>query len=366
MDAVWLTDAAGDNDGRTIEAWQGRAHWYRSVIAAVRRIMPDVVWLQHGTFLYGGGILAPWKPGRVVRALRQAGLTCVVEMHDVRSLAQVDSRFIRRRGYAGPESLWRIGLRLLVRNLAARSDLIIVHDERSRAALIREYGIETAKVRRVPHLPFERIPGERAEARRRLGLPAEACVLLFFGYAGDTKGLDELAEAMRLLSAEKDAPPILLVMASGMNPHLSEKRAYRAQYDRWRCEFSALPNARWVGFLPENSIDAYFVAADALIAPYTEAFGSSGPIARALSFPMPILVSAEAAPDGFPKELTFKALPHEIAGAIQRFAADESLRRRLFLSAVDAAQAVADTSYQSIIAELETRTAKRLLTENRR
>ncbi|MEZ4485090.1 MAG: glycosyltransferase [Syntrophotaleaceae bacterium] len=127
---------------------------------------------------------------------RLLGFKLVATVHDVEAFAQGLSReTFERCGYA----------------LAHR---IIVHNRFSKQALVRRYEALEPRISIIPHGNYlDAVPKliDPLIGRERLGVTAEAQILLFFGQIKRVKGLDVLLDAMALV-AEKH-PRALLVIA---------------------------------------------------------------------------------------------------------------------------------------------------------
>lgn len=325
-------ESAEAGDPRVLAVWDRSHRWVAQIAAVVRQLNPDVVWFQHANFLYGKGLVGAVSATAMAAQVRRLRIPLVVEMHDVRSLREIDAAFVQRNKYRLPARILRMGLRFVVRSLARSSTVLIVHEERARNALESDYGVASRHIAVVPHLLFDVKLSDRTTARRLLGLPDDRTILLFFGYASAYKGLDELFRAMESVNATLAGKRVFLLMVSGKNPHLANDRGYLECYTKWQSSFAGLRNARWDGFVAESRISLYFSAADGVILPYTEVFASSGPVMRALSYSKPALLSRMVAPPEFPSDLTFEPRDVEIARAIGRFVEDENFRQLLQLS----------------------------------
>jgi glycosyltransferase involved in cell wall biosynthesis len=99
-------------------------------------------------------------------------------------------------------------------------------------------------------------PGDKAEARRRLGLPAEQKVLLWVGRMVPVKGLDVLLKALTLLPP--DEAPLTVLVGDG-----AERRALEA------AARSGLPQGavRFVGGVPHAELPSWYRAADLMVLP---------------------------------------------------------------------------------------------------
>ncbi len=142
-------------------------------------------------------------------------------------------------------------------------------------------------------------PPPRAEARRRLGLPPEAPVLLFFGFVRRYKGLDVLLEAMPAIRAA--LPDVQLLVAG----------EFYEPTDRYRTRIWELGLSSCVRlhdrYIPEAEVAWYFSAADLVVQPYLSAT-QSGIVPMAFHFERPVVVTAVG---GLPE-----VVPHEVAGFV--------------------------------------------------
>src|SRR5262249_55929097 len=137
-----------------------------------------------------------------------------------------------------------------------------------------------------PHGPLlEQIqPIERQAARRRLGLPPDAEIVLFAGLIEPYKGLADLIAAFGPLAARR--PAARLVVAGKPNepfePYCRQLRAL-GLLDR-----SVLD----LRFLPEAELAAYLCAADVVALPYRETT-ASGLLFAARRFGCPVVATNE-------------------------------------------------------------------------
>jgi glycosyltransferase involved in cell wall biosynthesis len=331
-DLVYVTDRSVPPrlaNSHIMPVWNLSWAWPWQVLRAVERLQADLVWLQHSHFLYGRNLLGFARPITLLRLLHSRGIPALIELHDVRSLKEVDRAFARREGYALPPNVLRAGLRVAVRMLTARSTIIIVHSHPARDVLLAEYGVPAERVRVVSHVLYRSHPVDRMTARRYLDLPALRNIFLFFGYAAPYKGLDVLAGALRLIDARPVREKLYLVLAAGRNPHLAGSAAYEARYAAWHAAFQSLTNARWVGFIRDDQVPAYFSACDAVVLPYTESFAASGPLSLALAYERPVILSRALRDDAADLSLLCDATPTGIADGLERFVEDADFRRRL-------------------------------------
>lgn len=181
-----------------------------------------------------------------------------------------------------------------------------------------------ASIHQVRHPAVERF-GEavpRDEARVALGLPADAPVLLFFGFVRHYKGLHVLLDAMPSVLGR--IPDARLVVAGEFYDDEAPYRA-RAELLGDAVRFDA-------DYIPNEHVGLYFSAADVVVQPYVSAT-QSGVAQLAFQFGRPVITTdvgglAEAVPDG---EAGLVVPPEDagsLASAIVRFF-DDDLAERL-------------------------------------
>ena len=223
----------------------------------------------------------PLWPGldrRSLVRLRRRGVRTVVTVHNP------ERRFgePRRAGRLEP--------------LLAGADAVVVHSAAALAAVGARLG-SGARVHEVPLAIPHAAPGadlDRHEARRRLGLPAEAPLALFFGLWRPYKGLDLLLDAFAAVATEVPRARLLVAGAPRMSTESIERRARRE------------PLAGRVvlepRYLSDEEIDLRFAAADVVVLPYLAA-SQSAVLARALGYARAVIASrvgglAEMVQDG--------------------------------------------------------------------
>ncbi len=171
---------------------------------------------------------------------------------------------------------------LLVRDQLA---VLFVHTERIKDAVLDTLGTGRLADRFVvvPDPVYVPDPGASKQAcRRRLGLPQERLVLLFFGQLRGAKGPDLLLEAANYL------PPEVLVVFAGaaMNSSsLNWEQEVRTRRLDGRVRLD-------LGRVPDELVPVYFQAADAVVLPYRRSFlGTSGVLGRAAGAQKPVIAT---------------------------------------------------------------------------
>ena len=179
-----------------------------------------------------------WLSGKVGAAVKERwGVPLVQSMH---TLGMVKNAALANGDAAEPDERIRGELEVV-----AAADRLIANTAEEARQLTRLYGADPAKVQTVnPGADLSVFtpggPHGRAEARRRLGIAADAAVLLFVGRVQPLKGPDVvLRAAARLLEMDPGLRSTLQVVlvggpsgASGTRRPRPDARACRAPGDR--------------------------------------------------------------------------------------------------------------------------------------
>lgn len=234
------------------------------------------------------------------------------------------ARLVRRRGAkvvcvvdnAIPHER-RPGDLALGRYVLGACDGLIVMSEKVRADVAR-LGVE-APVRYVAHPVYDGFgPAVSSdEARRRLGLPLDAPVFLFFGFIRRYKGLHVLLDAVP--DVLRRVPAARVVVAGEF---YADEEALRAQ---------VAPLAEAVrldaDYIPDDRVSLYFCAADAVVQPYVTAT-QSGVAQIAFYYGRPVITTdvgglAEIVPDGEAGLVVPPENPAALADALVRFVEED-------------------------------------------
>ncbi len=192
-------------------------------------------------------MLATWAYPDVVAASRLAaalGIPLVAKLHgsDINELA------------GGP---WR--RRLIAAALRSAARVIAVSS--SLKAKTEALGVPAHRIEVIPNGVDADVfaPRDRAECRRRLGLPVDEPFVLFIGNLVPVKGLDDLLEAMWRCRAQEAAKPFRLVLI-GDGP-------LRAEIQRRADSVGLRGRVVLAGAKPHEEIPVWLGACDALCLP---------------------------------------------------------------------------------------------------
>jgi glycosyltransferase involved in cell wall biosynthesis len=240
--------------------WHRKSDWVSEISAAAVDANASVVHIQHEQGILGQDDRLP----RLVGLLRDRGIRSVVTLHSV-----YDTR----------------GARAFHQRLAC--DRIIVHQQTGMASVLAAQGVPSERVEVIAHgTPALDLP-DQAAARELLGLPKDKTIVLFFGFIHTGKKLHVALRAFERIRV----PNAYFVIAG----HIREDNVFQRIYARWlrrqmrrgiaehRIEFRS-------GFQPVEHKPAYYAAADLVVMPHMQAYGSaSGVMHEALSARRPIV-----------------------------------------------------------------------------
>jgi D-inositol-3-phosphate glycosyltransferase len=154
--------------------------------------------------------------------------------------------------------------------LVQGADAIVAPAERERDNLIRFYRAPERKIVIIPcgvNLKLFQ-PGDRADSRRRLGIPPDRRVVLFVGRFAALKGVDALLEAAADLAQR--ISDLQLVLVGGDGPESAGLRSLTRL-----TETLGLRDRVWFpGRIEQDRLPVYYSASDLLVLPsHYESFG---------------------------------------------------------------------------------------------
>jgi glycosyltransferase involved in cell wall biosynthesis len=138
----------------------------------------------------------------------------------------------------------------------------------------------------VPHPLYDNF-GEQIskdEARKKLDLPVDQKIILFFGFIRKYKGLDILLDAMKILKDQQPSPHIKLLIAGEF---YGDRKPYDTQIDQLGIKDDLILRT---DFIADSEVKYYLCAADVVVQPYRDAT-QSGVTPLAYYFEKPMIVT---------------------------------------------------------------------------
>jgi glycosyltransferase involved in cell wall biosynthesis len=292
----------------------------------------DLVCLQHEYGIFGGP-----AGSHILRLLRRLKMPVVTTLHTI--LREPDAN-----------------QRMVMDEIAALSDRLIVMSEHSSRLLQEVFGVQEGKIDVIPHgvpdLPF----GDPNYHKDSSGTEGKA-VLLTVGLLSQNKGIERVIEALPRIVAEH--PEAVYVIVGATHPHIR-----RREGDQYRLQLQAL--ARKLGvernvifhnrFVSPEEMAQFVGSADIYITPYRhEAQAVSGTLAYALGagkaiISTPYWHAAELLADGRGVLVPFedsKAIATAAIELLDNEVARHAMRKRAYLYARDTVWNKAAESYMS-------------------
>jgi glycosyltransferase involved in cell wall biosynthesis len=322
LDPGWF-----DSIGVANRAGVDTARWFRPESPAIRQPLklaeyllnlfllavkiifarPDVLHVQFLPLVPRGLPFEIW----VLRLARARGVRIVYTVHNV--LPHDSSAALRERY----QTLYRF------------ADQLIAHDEHARKKLGDEFGIPAAKVKVIPHGPlFDEPPaaGSAARERERLGIAADACIVVCQGIIRPYKGIPFLLDAWTKVVREHPTA-VLRIAGTGDDDLLA---GIRQRVQELGLEKSVLLDLR---FLTVDEVRACLDSADVLAYPYKD-ITTSGALLTGVNYGKAVVATSLPAFELLlENERNSLMVPYgdtdRLAEALGRLIGDQRLREQL-------------------------------------
>lgn len=163
---------------------------------------------------------------------------------------------------------------------------LIVHYEDGKRQMADHWGICTDRIDVIPHgiIPLQN-PPDLTAARKKLNLPSNCQIILFFGAIRPNKGLDILLKALEIIKSRNQQ--ILLVIAGGLLGRFN----FESYSDIIRKYDLSEHVQTFIHFIPEEEVDYFFAASNLVVLPYLKFEAQSGVLLRAYAHKKPVVVS---------------------------------------------------------------------------
>ncbi len=177
--------------------------------------------------------------------------------------------------------------KIYFRKLYDLSDRIIVQAEANIHRFNELFPECSNKVEYIPHghyLDFSHLIDQES-ARKRMNIPTNKFVFLFFGQIKKVKGVDILLKAFSKLAKERE--DVYLIVAG--NTWKADYSYYKKIAEEGNLNADKLRMD--IRFIPDELIDYYYSACDVAVLPYTDVY-QSGVVQLAYSYDKPAIVSS--------------------------------------------------------------------------
>ena len=165
-------------------------------------------------------------------------------------------------------------------------DGLICHTRETKDRLIAEFGLDGSRIWIIPHGPlfYDYTPVGQTEAKQRIGLQPQNCMVLYQGLVRPYKGIDFLLDAWKKVQAQQ--PDARLVIAGrGEDRHME---FVKAKVEANGVQSSVQLDLRYI---TSEELPIYYQAADIAIYPHRE-ITQSGALLTGIAFGKPIVATS--------------------------------------------------------------------------
>ncbi len=210
---------------------------------------------------------------------------------------------------------------ILEQPTARRAGHIIMVSQTTQREFVEQYGVPpsctTVVYTGIDVQRFAILP-EPAQARQKLGLPANIPIILYVGFSNPRKGVEYLAQALGQMQS-----PAYLVMVGKWAKHYRER--FLSVLDQARSQVCI------AGYVSDADLLTYFAAADIFVLPtLLEGFGI--PLVEAMAAGLPVITTTGGAASEIVGAAGVVVSPGDsaaLAAALDRVLADPELAQRL-------------------------------------
>lgn len=232
-----------------VRAWHRSGHWVREIDAAIEHLAPDVVHVQHEESFFGQG----QRFFELLARIGRRGTRTVVTLHTV---------YDGLRGRAFHARLARV------------ADRAVAHQGAGMASVLERHGFSPAQISLIPHGTPKLALIDRAAARERLGLPADIPLALFFGFIHYGKRVHVALSAFERVAAQLGGARF--VVAGDIRRSHPLDSVYAKWIDRKLRHAAKAGHVVYrPGFVAVDDKVAYYSAADVIVLPHNQAYGSA-------------------------------------------------------------------------------------------
>lgn len=273
---------------RVFRVWEKSFRGLFHLLKKITKEKPKLVHIQHEVNIFGNEIILPFTPF-IAWLIRLFSGKVVTTFHGGMWLKEIDRVFVQENWKKLPPWVIRLAFRYIFWLFSLFSSKIIVHEAFQKDQLLNEHFVRADKIYVIPHWVPEK-PKIRAWGREYFGLPEWKKLFLSMGFAARYKGLPELYEAYSEYMKEHNDAVLLLWMSPA--PRLQKDREYMDWFHDLEKKFVSLGDCvKYVGFMSEEMMEYAYSASDRVLFPYSRRLAASGPMAIAIWYEKPIVLS---------------------------------------------------------------------------
>ena len=233
---------------------------WRKTFIQIERFQPDIVIYQWWTTF--------WAPATswLIHKIKKAGINIKVLVHN-----------------AFPHEATWLDTKLTVWALRGARHFVTMTE--LQAERLRSVVNPQAEILTAPHPVYRQFPSSgltKTEVRKKLELPLDAPIALFFGFVRPYKGLGILVDAMAMLKSK--GSNLYLVVAGEF---WDDQAIYERQIEKLGIADTVTIRA---DYIPDSEAGLFFESADLFVAPYIGGT-QSGSIKAAMGYRLPLVMT---------------------------------------------------------------------------
>jgi glycosyltransferase involved in cell wall biosynthesis len=315
-----LGPSTGEHPGRAVRAAARTAR-------EVRRADADLVHVQFSPSAYRFSV----APG-MLPLLLPRNLPLVTTLHEYGWWA--------RPGWV-PSAAWQPLERTRVWDretgrLAPCSRTVIAGNPGHAAVLRARLGVEPVEVPIAPNVALHPDPAARRRVRSRLGLPAAAPIVAFFGFVHPVKGVRYAIEALSALVPEYQVHLLVVGGFTSQALPADQARRVRDELTLRAARLGVSQHVTFTGHVADRAVSHALQAADIGVLPFTAGVTTkSGALLAMLTHGLPVAATVADDPDPLLRDAeTIVAIGGRrdsaaVAAALRRLLDDPALGRRV-------------------------------------
>jgi D-inositol-3-phosphate glycosyltransferase len=248
------SDPVDNERYQCIPCWSRSDDYVEKLVAAAKAAKIDIAYLQYSPDLFGADNRFP----RLLQKLTEVGVQTVITTHSVYPTSW-------KSNYEPGRTIGAFDLAT-----AQSATCFQVHSARMRVELI-ERGVDPSKIVVIAHGSKALEKRDVVASRQKLGIPANAKVVMFFGVIWLGKGVDGLLTSFAKL--QKQVPDAFLYIGGYTRSKAFFSQMYM-RYLRTRIKALGLRAKLWGDYVPEDEVPTLYSAADVVAMPYRQDYSS--------------------------------------------------------------------------------------------
>lgn len=257
----------------------------------------------------------------LLRKLKKKNIKIIVTFHWIVDPKIINKDFWKVNSLPVPSSIAKTFFKIFYKISSRYIDKAIAHEKYFWQVLKQHYWFKESQVEVFEHWVEDlKFSISQSQARKSLWIGENKNVLLYFWFLAWYKWVELLLDWFEKLDPKK-----YHLIFSGWKPKRTwEDKSFNDWYEKIESRAKSMPWVTRIGFVPDEDIEKVYAASDVLMIPYLYMLAASGPMAIALGYNLPFLVSSVFSPVIENKSMIFEKSPDDLARSIEDFFKNKS------------------------------------------